>query len=142
MITEASKYMITFQHFRNNQQYVLNLKDVAAHTEGSMNNKLRVATWNVAAINNNPFEYFVEHDDPAYFELLRRVEELIDAPGEKDVTLGTLIDEEIFADLCRELEMAKLAHVDAARGLWKRELRDRRFVLSLCSRPIRCAVFL
>ena len=86
--------MITFQHFRNNQQFVLNLniKDVAAHTEEGMNNKLRVATWNVAAINNNPFEYFVEHDDPAYFELLRRVEELIDAPGEKDVTLGTLMD--------------------------------------------------
>lgn len=31
---------------------------------------LRVATWNIAAVNNNPFEYFVTHDDPAYNKLM------------------------------------------------------------------------
>ena len=27
---------------------------------------LRVATWNIAAINNNPFEYWITHDDADY----------------------------------------------------------------------------
>jgi hypothetical protein len=31
---------------------------------------LRVATWNVAAVNNNPFEYYITHDDPAYNALM------------------------------------------------------------------------
>jgi hypothetical protein len=35
---------------------------------------LRVMTWNVAAVNNNPFEYFVTHDDPAYNRLMADVE--------------------------------------------------------------------
>ena len=26
---------------------------------------LRVATWNIAAINNNPFEYWISHPDPS-----------------------------------------------------------------------------
>ena len=30
---------------------------------------LRVATWNIAAINNNPFEYWITHDDADYNRL-------------------------------------------------------------------------
>ena len=26
--------------------------------------ELKVATWNMAAINNNPFEYWISHEDP------------------------------------------------------------------------------
>lgn len=32
---------------------------------------LRVATWNVAAINNNPFEYWITHDDANYNALMQ-----------------------------------------------------------------------
>jgi|MDSW01.1.fsa_nt_gb hypothetical protein len=100
-----------------------------------MNHKLRVATWNVAAVNNNPFEYYVDHDDPAYFRMLRCVEELIDSPGDRDVMLGTLINDAMFADLCRELEIARFAHVDAARECWARDLKKRRCVLAELLRP-------
>ena len=34
---------------------------------------LRVATWNIAAINNNPFEYWITHDDADYNRLVARV---------------------------------------------------------------------
>ena len=51
---------------------------------------LRVATWNVAAINNNPFEYVITHDDPAYNQLMLDVESLIDNPGDLDLTVGQI----------------------------------------------------
>ena len=46
---------------------------------------LRVVTWNVAAINNNPFEYWITHEDAAYNKLMADVESFIDAPGARDV---------------------------------------------------------
>ena len=35
---------------------------------------LHVATWNIAAINNNPFEYWITHDDPAYNNMMDAVQ--------------------------------------------------------------------
>ena len=34
----------------------------------------QVATWNIAAVNNNPFEYWITHDDAQYNELMKRVQ--------------------------------------------------------------------
>ena len=42
---------------------------------------LRVATWNIAAINNNPFEYWITHDDADYNALMEGVQSFIDQPG-------------------------------------------------------------
>ena len=52
--------------------------------------ELRVATWNIAAINNNPFEYWITHDDPDYNKLMVDVEEFISAPGAKDVQVDAV----------------------------------------------------
>ena len=38
----------------------------AAETGVPEKGVLRVATWNIAAINNNPFEYWITHDDADY----------------------------------------------------------------------------
>ena len=46
--------------------------------------KLKTATWNIAAVNNNPFEYWVKHDDASYNALMQGVESFIDQPGERD----------------------------------------------------------
>ena len=35
---------------------------------------LRLATWNIAAINNNPFEYWITHSDPDYNTLMADVQ--------------------------------------------------------------------
>ena len=42
---------------------------------------LRVATWNIAAINNNPFEYWITHEDADYNTLMEGVQSFIDQPG-------------------------------------------------------------
>ena len=48
---------------------------------------LRLASWNVAAINNNPFEYWITHS-AEYTSLMRDVQSFIDDPGEGDVALN------------------------------------------------------
>ena len=44
-----------------------------------------MATWNIASVNNNPFEYWVSHPDPAYNELMEGVQDFIDNPGQRSV---------------------------------------------------------
>lgn len=54
---------------------------------------LRVATWNVAAINNNPFEYWITHDDPKYNQMMQDVQAFLDEPGAADVAVSTVLTE-------------------------------------------------
>ena len=45
--------------------------------------KLSAITWNMAAINNNPFEYWITHDDRAYNQLMEDVSTFINDPGQQ-----------------------------------------------------------
>ena len=35
--------------------------------------KLRMVTWNIAAVNNNPFEYWITHQSEEYAVLMQKV---------------------------------------------------------------------
>ena len=51
-----------------------------------MVDNLTVATWNVAAINNNPFEYWISYPDLSYNEFMQDIEKfLADARMDVDV---------------------------------------------------------
>jgi hypothetical protein len=43
-------------------------------TAGCVSHEVRVATWNIAAVNLNPFEYWVTHSDPGYNQLMEGVQ--------------------------------------------------------------------
>ena len=88
---------------------------------------LRVATWNVAAINNNPFEYVITHDDPAYNQLMLDVESLIDDPGDLDLTVGQILDETIMLDLFSHLRAEGFDGVEKTVEYWRCNLKDRRY---------------
>jgi hypothetical protein len=47
-----------------------------------------VASWNIAAVNNNPFEYWVTHDSPSYNSLMEGVQGFLDAPGDNDLPIS------------------------------------------------------
>lgn len=89
---------------------------------------LRVATWNVAAVNNNPFEYFITHHDPAYNELMADFEAFIDSPGEGDVTVGEIIDDAMFEELVAEMRAHGIEGVDATAEYWHAHIKPRRIV--------------
>ena len=56
-------------------------------------------SWNVAAINNNPFEYYITHKDPKYNELMEDVQKFIDEPGEADVAVEEVFTPAMFQEL-------------------------------------------
>tara|TARA_B110001452_G_C15219676_1_gene422818 strand:+ start:283 stop:1881 length:1599 start_codon:yes stop_codon:yes gene_type:complete len=67
--------------------------------EGPNEKLLKAITWNIAAINNNPFEYWITHEDESYNKLMADVQGFIDEPGERDVEVGSVFTEAMWAEL-------------------------------------------
>ncbi len=62
--------------------------------------RLDLVSWNVAAINNNPFEYWISIDDqPEYTKLMDDVQNFIENPGSKDLLLSQILDDAKFNEL-------------------------------------------
>lgn len=72
---------------------------VDTNTASSAQSSLRTASWNLAAINNNPFEYWITMENPAYRKMLADVEALVQAPGAADVPIGTIFTDQMFDEL-------------------------------------------
>mmetsp|Transcript_8717 Transcript_8717/g.22445 ORF Transcript_8717/g.22445 Transcript_8717/m.22445 type:complete len:522 (-) Transcript_8717:110-1675(-) len=86
-------------------------------------------TWNVAAVNNNPFEYWVTHDDESYLTLMTDVQAFIDAPTpEQDVEVGSIITDAIFDDLLAEMVKLGWAGVEETRKEWVDNYSKRRII--------------
>jgi len=78
--------------------------------------RLTVATWNIAAINNNPFEYWLTLDGfPAYNKMMIDVENMIENPGELDVRVDEVFTETMFKDLESRMNKAGWSGVDKVR---------------------------
>jgi len=60
---------------------------------------LAICSWNMAAINNNPFEYWLTHTDPEYATLMEKVEDFMQSPGDKDVPVEAIFTQEMFDKL-------------------------------------------
>ena len=78
-----------------------------------------VASWNVAAINNNPWEYYMDHPNPQYDEIMAGVEALVSAPGAADVAVSAVFTDAMAASLAAAmrgagLEEAAVAYAEAA----------------------------
>merc|ERR1719331_3531011 len=58
--------------------------------------ELHLVTWNIAAINNNPFEYWITHEDADYNKLMVDVQEFISSPGERDVAVARVFTPEMW----------------------------------------------
>ena len=90
--------------------------------------ELRVATWNVAAVNNNPFEYWVTHPDPAYNVLMDGVQDFIDNAGERDVAVGEVFTDAMARQLFEDLRGHRVTHVDDVAALWETDYRHRAII--------------
>mmetsp|Transcript_4506 Transcript_4506/g.11516 ORF Transcript_4506/g.11516 Transcript_4506/m.11516 type:complete len:504 (-) Transcript_4506:322-1833(-) len=91
--------------------------------------RLTIATWNVAAINNNPFEQRIKwDDDPRYDELMRNVELFIDNPGDLDVSVETVLTQEMFGKLMAAMKKEGWPGLDKVRQIWEDDYKDRMIV--------------
>jgi len=89
---------------------------------------LRVATWNIAAVNNNPFEYWVTHDSESYDKLMQGVERFLEEPGDLDVTVEEIFTHQCFQELEELMINEKWAGVDRVRTLWLEDYSRRKIV--------------
>ena len=91
----------------------------------------RCVTWNIAAVNNNPFEYWITHPSPEYNQLMHDVEEFLDTPGSRDVEVGAVFTEEMWAQLKRAMRDAGMSGVDKVEAIWRSDLRKRAIVAGI-----------
>jgi len=69
--------------------------------------RLNIATWNIAAINNNPFEYWITmKDNPKYEQLMVDVEHFLDNPGDKDLRVDEVFTPKMYQDLDHRMNKA------------------------------------
>mmetsp|Transcript_13349 Transcript_13349/g.32435 ORF Transcript_13349/g.32435 Transcript_13349/m.32435 type:complete len:549 (-) Transcript_13349:292-1938(-) len=107
----------------------LSMSGTMGSSAGVCRKDLRAITWNVAAVNNNPFEYWITHDDPAYNTLIDGVQDFIDNPGARDVAVGDLITDgmikELFEDFAKKGWGSQLPEVEKK---WASDYKDRKII--------------
>lgn len=92
----------------------------------SAGKRLSIATWNIAAINNNPFEYWITYkQNPEYEKLMINIEEFLENPGDKDVKVNQVFTEDMFTKLDSRLTKVGWTSV---RNYWESDFRDRTIV--------------
>jgi hypothetical protein len=90
------------------------------------NRKLQVSTWNVAAINNNPFEYWITYDEnPAYEKIMSDIEAFLEAPGDRDVPVSQVFTEEMFIELEKRMNGVGW---DNVRSYWENDFKNRKII--------------
>lgn len=89
--------------------------------------RLQISTWNIAAINNNPFEYWITiKDNPDYESLMEGVEKFLEQPGEKDVKVSEVFTQKMFEEL--DSRMTNTAGWKSVRSYWDSDYSKREIV--------------
>eukprot|EP01035_Chromulina_nebulosa_P030834 gene30834-41019_t len=96
---------------------------------------IKAVTWNIAAINNNPFEYWITNDDESYNQIMKSVSAYIENP---DVEVQEVFTEAMFRDLERALQerAAGWGGANETRRLWERDLKSRKIVSQFLRDPV------
>ena len=89
---------------------------------------IKVATWNVAAINNNPFEYYTTLDDARYEQLMVDVGALIESPGDRDVPVSTVFTPAMFAKLQAAMAAQGWKGLDEVAARWEADYSKRTII--------------
>lgn len=92
--------------------------------------RLSIASWNVAAVNNNPFEQRITwDDDPRYNELMGKVESFIEEPGSQDIKVKEVLTDAMVERLFQVMSKEEgWSGVDAVRHIWSTDFSERRVV--------------
>jgi len=119
------------QHFLRNSGVTPDKATAEAATKGmaamiNAGKKLTVATWNIAAINNNPFEYWITYkENPGYEELMVKVEQFLENPGDKDIAVSNVFTENMFNELDNRI---KGVGWNSVRTYWEEDFRNRKII--------------
>ena len=88
--------------------------------------RFAITSWNIAAINNNPFEYWITYpESPEYEKLMVNVENFLENPGENDVEVSKVFTEDMFTKLDARMTGVGWKSV---RSYWENDFRNRKIV--------------
>ena len=100
----------------------------------SSSRTLSIATWNIAAINNNPFEYWITYDEnPAYEKIMSNIEDFLERPGEKDVTVSSVFTQDMFGKLQQRMNDVGW---DSIQNYWDNDFKNRKIVSEFMKDPL------
>lgn len=89
---------------------------------------IKAATWNIAAINNNPFEYWITSDDPQYNHLMSNVSSFIVAPGSQDIKIREVFTESMVTELVELLKDAFPTSAEQIKTYYEQNFADKSIV--------------
>ena len=96
----------------------------ATERDGPSRN-VEVTTWNVAAINNNPFEYWIQGSKD-FSQLMRKVGEAVKSPGSNyDIKLEELFTSAMAQQLFDEMREANWKGIPEVESRWINDLSKR-----------------
>jgi len=88
--------------------------------------KMAVTSWNIAAINNNPFEYWITFpQNPEYEIIMGNIESFLENPGANDIPVHQVFTDEMFTRL--ETRMEKIGW-PSVRSYWENDFKNRNIV--------------
>jgi len=97
---------------------------------------VQAVTWNMAAINNNPFEYWITHDDKTYNKLMEDVSAFINDPGARDVEVQEVFTDAMYDDLEQEMNRAGWQGLAEVRQWWETEYKHRKIISEFIKDPV------
>ena len=83
-----------------------------------------LSSWNVAAVNNNPFEYWVSCADESYNVFMSKVEDLM-LDAENDTAIHNIFSDSMFEALQARTSKADIPQIDDLHNVWSTHFRDR-----------------
>lgn len=89
--------------------------------------KIRATTWNIAAINNNPFEYWITNEDPVYNRIMKDVSAFIESPGDNDVAVKNIFSEKMVKELMDEMSDVGWG-VEETQEQWDSDYKNRKII--------------
>ena len=100
--------------------------DISIAISGS-NTSIHAASWNISAVNNNPFEYWTSNPDPKYDSLMSAVQQFIEN-AEQDVEIHQIFHDHMFSELCEEMSAQQITGMEELQRCWTNDYRNRKAI--------------
>ena len=118
---------LTFPSDHGITSTVLQRRKDRPYEAASVGREVAAVTWNVAAVNNNPFEYWINGTDE-YNKLMEKVSALVEEPGAADVEVSAVFTQSMWEELKGRLTEEGLEGVSAVDAVWEKDFKDRKIV--------------
>ena len=89
--------------------------------------EMQVTTWNVAAVNNNPFEFWISGTED-YNTLMSNFAAYIEDPTEVDAPVADVFSEEMWEDLRVTMLAGKIEGVPKVEDYWTNTYKDKKII--------------